>query len=57
MAGRLRRVRSLRDDLREVDPTSGRELALDDDAPWMAGMQLRLRAGDARLMLWPEVKL
>ncbi len=40
--------------VREVDPASGQEVAVVDDSPAMPGLQLSLDAGEGRLFLLPR---
>jgi hypothetical protein len=42
------------DALSEVDPVSGRETALLDESPLMAGFQMELQAGMGRLIVVPS---
>ena len=37
--------------VKELDPVHGTVRAVQDDAPWVNGLQLRLEAGDARVLL------
>jgi hypothetical protein len=41
------------DQIREVDPKTGREIAVNDDSPDMNGLQLSLDSGASRLSLLP----
>ena len=37
--------------VKELDPLHGTVRSVHDDAPWVNGLQLRLEAGDARVLL------
>ena len=42
--------------VKEIDPKTGKEIALRDESPFMPGMQLSLDAGEGRLFILPAEK-